>query len=135
MRVRRPVPVVASLLALSLAAAACSGDTTTDSPETEAPVQAVEVSFGIQGAAEELDAWEQVVADHNASSETLEASVVRWETPDHAREAIIDGDLPTSSSRAAATSACCRSTDVRSPSPNSWTSATSTSGTVSPAMR
>ena len=94
MSIRRPLPVVASLLALSLAAAACSGGSTTETPEPEAPAQAAEVSFGIQGTADELAAWKQVIGEHNESSDKLQASVVEWKRPAAVREAISTGDLP-----------------------------------------
>lgn len=93
MTTRRSVAAVATLLALSLTATACAGDST-EPTEPNEPAERINVTFGVQGAPEEVQAWKQVVADHDESSTKLETTMVEWADRDEARRAIVEGDLP-----------------------------------------
>lgn len=94
---RRSWVVVPLVLALGAAAAGCTGDDDGPGPAqptTAAPVQPVNLTFGVWGAEPEVAAYQTVVDDYNAESVDAQVKLKTWGSREEMQQSVDAGKLP-----------------------------------------
>lgn len=95
MTTRRPALALASLLALSLAATACSSDSSPNGDASPTPTkEPMAITLGVWGDADELAGWKEVVDARNAANPTVRTTLLSWEGPDAARAHVETSEVP-----------------------------------------
>ncbi|WP_114424284.1 ABC transporter substrate-binding protein [Nocardioides houyundeii] len=103
MPTRRPALALAAALTFALVATGCSDpedgaapkpDPTTAAASPTVTPSPTDLTLGVYGSPEEAEAWKDVVAEFNESSETGEVTLKVWKDKDTAFRAVRRGEVP-----------------------------------------